>query len=140
MPERLRSDNGSPFASTASATSTTKCVRTKCWASGPLRSSSRARSGNTPERVPDPEYPLYWERRRECRDGSLKFQGRQPYLSEALAGDVVGSVEVEEDLWQIWFCGYKVAVLDSAQAKLWGVGSAGRRPATIQAALEAAKP
>ena len=92
-----------------------------------------------PERVPDPEYPLYWERRRVRRDGSLKFQGRQPHLSEALAGEAVGLVEVEEELWQIWFCDYKVAVLDAAQGKLWPVGSAGRRPAAIQAALEAGK-
>ena len=92
-----------------------------------------------PERVPDPEYPLYWERRRVRRDGSLKFQGRQPHLSEALAGEAVGLVEVEEQLWQIWFCDYKVAVWDAAQGKLWGVGSAGRRPAAIQAAMETPK-
>ena len=92
-----------------------------------------------PERVPDPEYPLYWERRRVRRDGSLKFQGRQPHLSEALAGEAVGLVEVEEQLWQIWFCDYKVAVWDAAQGKLWGVGSAGRRPAAVQAAMETPK-
>ena len=100
--------------------------------------SAHARSAREyPERVPDPEYPLHWERRRVRRDGSLKFQGRQPHLSEALAGEAVGLVE--EELWQIWFCDYKVAVLDTAQGKLWGVGSAGRRPATIQAGMEAAK-
>ena len=43
-----------------------------------------------PERVPDPEYPAHWERRRVRRDGSLKFQGRQPHLSAALAGEEVG--------------------------------------------------
>ena len=48
-------------------------------------------------------------------DGSLKFQGWQPHLSEALAGEAVGLVEVEEELWQIWFCDYKVAVLDAAR-------------------------
>ena len=100
--------------------------------------SAHARSAREyPERVPDPEYPLHWERRRVRRDGSLKFQGRQPHLSEALAGEAVGLVE--EELWQIWFCDYNVAVLDAAQGKLWGVGSAGRRPATIQAAMKAAK-
>ena len=62
--------------------------------------------------MPDPEYPLHWERR---RDGSLKFQGRHPHLSEALAGEAVGLVEGEEELWQIWFCDYKVAVLDAAR-------------------------
>ena len=72
--------------------------------------------------MPDPEYPLYWERR---WDGSLEFQGRQLHLSEALAGEAVGLVEGDEELWQIWYCDYKVA--------------AGRRPAVIQAASEAAE-
>ncbi len=48
------------------------------------------------------------------RDGSLKSQGRQPYLSEALAGEAVGLVEVKEELWQIWFCDYNVDVLGAA--------------------------
>ncbi len=69
------------------------------------------------------------------RHGSLKFQGRQPHLGEAPAGEAVGLVEGEEDLRQIWFCDYKVAALDGAQSELWGVGSAGCRPAAIQAAL-----
>ena len=73
------------------------------------------------------------------RDRSLKFQRRQPRLSEALAGEAVGLVEVEEELWQTWFCDDKVAALDAAQGKLWGVGFAGCRPAVIQAAREAAK-
>ena len=78
--------------------------------------SAHARSTREyPKRVPDPEYPLHWERCRVRRDGSLKFQGRQPHLSEALAGEAVGLVEVEEELWQIWFSDYKVAVLDAAR-------------------------
>ena len=49
------------------------------------------------ERVPDPENPLYWERCEVIRDGSLTFHGLQLHLSQALAGEAVGSVEVE--LW-----------------------------------------
>ena len=71
------------------------------------------------------------------RDGSLKLQGRQPHLSEALAGEAAGLVEVEEELDQFWFCDYQMAVLDAAQGRLWGVGSADPRPASIQAASEA---
>ena len=41
------------------------------------------------------------------RDGSLKLQGRQPHLSEALAGEAAGLVEVEEELDQFWFCDYR---------------------------------
>lgn len=52
------------------------------------------------------------------RDGSLKLQGRQPHLSEALAGEAAGLVEVEEELEQFWFCDYKMAVPDAAQGRL----------------------
>ena len=48
----------------------------------------------------------------------MKFQGHQPHLSAVLAGEAVGLVEVEEGLWQIRFCDYKVAMLDVVQGKL----------------------
>ena len=64
---------------------------------------------------------------------------RAAAASQRRPRESVGLVEVEEELWRIWFCDYEVAVLDTAQGKFWGVGSAGRRPATIQAAMEAAK-
>lgn len=106
----------------------------------PMPASAHARSAREyPEREPDLEYPPHWKQRRMHPDGSLKFRGRQPHLSEDLAGEAVGMVEVKKELWQIWFCDYKVAVLDSAQGEFWGVGSAGRRPEAIQAAMEAAK-
>ena len=31
-----------------------------------------------------------------------------------MAGEAVGLVEVEEKLWQIWFCDYKMDVPDAA--------------------------
>ena len=71
------------------------------------------------------------------RDGSLKLQGRQPHLSEALAGEAAGLVE--EELEQFCFCDYQMAVLDAAQRRLWGVGSADPRPASIQAGSAADK-
>ena len=63
-------------------------------------------------RLPNPECPLHWERRGAFRNGSLKFQGRQPTLNEALAAEPAERVEGEEQLWQIQFCDY--VVLSSA--------------------------
>ena len=37
------------------------------------------------------------------QDGRVKFQGRMYFLSEALAGETTGGVEVDQDIWQIWF-------------------------------------
>ena len=50
---------------------------------------------------PNPEYPLHWARRGAFRNGSLKFQGRQPTLNEALTGEPAALAEVEEQLRQI---------------------------------------
>ena len=53
-------------------------------------------------RLPNPECPLHWERRGAFRNGSLKFQGRQPNLSEALTVEPAELVEVEEQLRQTY--------------------------------------
>ena len=58
---------------------------------------------NCPEAAADPEYPGHWERRRVKRGGYVKFQGQLRFLSEALAGELTGWVEADEDAWQIWF-------------------------------------
>ena len=54
------------------------------------------------ESGPNPEYPLHWERRGAFRNGSLKFQGRQPNLSETLAMEPAAVVEGEEQLRQTY--------------------------------------
>lgn len=48
------------------------------------------------ERVPDPEYPSHWERRRVYWDDSPKCRWRQLHPSEALAWEAAGLVGVEE--------------------------------------------
>ena len=54
------------------------------------------------EQVPDPEYPLHWERRGAIQNGSPKFQARQPNLSETLAMEPAAVVEGEEQLRQTY--------------------------------------
>ena len=58
------------------------------------------------------------------QDGSVKFQGRMYFLSEALASETTGWVEVDEDIWQIWFGPVEVALYDAAERTLWPLGSA----------------
>ena len=81
-----------------------------------------------PKRLLDPEYPGWWERRRVRHDGRVKFLGEKYFLSEALRGELVGLVEVEEDVWQIWFGPVEVALFDAANRELWPLGSAARSP------------
>jgi len=77
-------------------------------------------------RLPNPEYPLHWERRGAIQNGSPKFQGRQPKLIEALAGEPTALVEVEEQLRQSPFRNHGGAVLEATLWKLRGVASADR--------------
>ncbi len=81
-----------------------------------------------PRQLADPEYPGHWERRRVRHDGGVKFQGEQYFLSEALAGELVGWVEVEEALWQIWFGPLEIALYDAAHRELWPLGAAACGP------------
>jgi hypothetical protein len=55
-------------------------------------------------------------------DGSVKFQGREYFLSEALSGETTGWVEADEDIWQIWFGPVEVALYDAADCTLWSLG------------------
>lgn len=89
--------------------------------------------------MPVPQYPLHGERQQVRRDGSPRFQIRQPRLSETLAGEAPGLVGVEEEPSQLWFCPHGVAVLDAVLGERWDITSAGCRLATIRAALEGAE-
>lgn len=76
-----------------------------------------------PKKLTDPEYPGHWERRRVRPDGRVKFQGWKYFLSEALARESVGLVEVDEDVWQIWFGPVEIALFDAVNRELWPLGS-----------------
>jgi type I restriction enzyme M protein len=52
------------------------------------------------------------------------YQGRMYFLSEALASETTGWVEVDEDIWQIWFGPVEVALYDAVDRTLWPLGSA----------------
>jgi len=64
------------------------------------RNDLKTRLRISQENITGSTTPLQGERRRVCWDGQLQLQGRQPHLGEALAGEAVGLVEVEEELEQ----------------------------------------
>ena len=55
-------------------------------------------------------------------DGSVKFQGRTRFLVEALAGELTGWVEADEDSWQIWFGPAELAIFDASAGAIWPLG------------------
>lgn len=60
----------------------------------------------------EPEYPAYFELRRVSGHGSIKWRGRETFLSTALCGETVALDEVDEGLWSVYFCDRLLARLD----------------------------
>lgn len=56
-----------------------------------------------PEKIEEPVYPGHFELRRVRSGGEIKWRGQHHFLSEVLAGKLVGFEEVEDDLWSIHF-------------------------------------
>ena len=66
-----------------------------------------------PARVPEPEYPAGYHVRRVKEHGDIHFGNRVLFLSEVLAGEMVGlQEEDEEGGWRIWFGPVALAYLD----------------------------
>ena len=55
-----------------------------------------------PARLPEPEYPEYWQQRRVDAAGALNFQGHAIFLSEVLIGETVGLEEIDDGIWNVW--------------------------------------
>lgn len=56
-----------------------------------------------PAEIPLPRYPGYAEVRKVRHDGEILFAGQQVWVSEVLAGETVGLVEVDEGLWDVHY-------------------------------------
>ncbi len=57
-----------------------------------------------PARIEDPEYPLWHEVVTATRLGRVNFRGRHYFISEAIRGERLGCVEVEEGCFEVYFC------------------------------------
>ncbi|MQA92188.1 MAG: transposase [Gemmatimonas sp.] len=56
-----------------------------------------------PERLAPPDYPAHYEPRKVDAKGHFKFLGRSLFISHPLAGEHLGLVEIDDDLWTIRF-------------------------------------
>jgi len=57
-----------------------------------------------PKRMPEPEYPRWYEVVVPRRDGRVSWRGRQLFITRALTGERVGLVEIEEGCFEVYFC------------------------------------
>lgn len=56
-----------------------------------------------PERLPEIEYPAHYETRSVRTGGRIKWQGELLFVSEALIGERVGLVEIDDGIWSLYF-------------------------------------
>ena len=74
-----------------------------------------------PRQLPHPEYPAHFRVERAYPNGVISFCETQWYLSNCLAGELVGLEEVDDNRWTVYFGPIELGVLDvrSAKARGW---------------------
>ncbi len=56
-----------------------------------------------PGREPEIEYPATMQLRRISQQGSLKWKGERTFLSEVLARETVGLLEIDDELFEVYY-------------------------------------
>jgi putative transposase len=68
----------------------------------------QASARDYPERIAPPEYPGYYEPRKVDGNGRFKFRGLSLFLAHPMAGQWLGLVEIEDDLWSVRFYNHEL--------------------------------
>lgn len=79
-----------------------------------------------PSRLPDLQYPAGAELRWVSQQGSVKWKCRRTFLSEVLAREAVGLVEVDDELFEVYYGPLMLGWLDGRHAAF----AADRNPRT----------
>ena len=69
-----------------------------------------------PRRLPHPDYPAHFRVERAYPNGVISVGDTQWYLSNCLAGELVGLHEVDDDRWTVYFGPIELGVLDVRNA------------------------
>jgi transposase InsO family protein len=73
-----------------------------------------------PRQLPPLEYPAHVRVERAYPNGVISFRDTQWYLSNCLAGELVGLEEVDDERWKVYFGPVELGVLDVRSAKARG--------------------
>jgi hypothetical protein len=66
------------------------------------------------EQVPDPCYDADHQVARVRSDGAIRWRGELVYLTEALAGELVGIAEFDRDRWLVRFADVELGTIERA--------------------------
>jgi transposase InsO family protein len=73
-----------------------------------------------PPKLPPLEYPAHFRVERAYPNGVISFRETQWYLSNCLAGELIGLEEVDDDRWKVHFGPLELGMLDVRNAKSRG--------------------
>lgn len=72
-----------------------------------------------PDRIPEPEYAAHCEVRRVRRVGTIRFRGREIFISEVLAHETIALEESADGVWSVFFYHVLLARFDERDGKLY---------------------
>ena len=80
-----------------------------------------------PSVLPEPEYPGHFEVRRVSRNGGVRWRGAWLNVGHALLEESVGFEEVDDGVWDAYFCDLPIGRFDERDLRLVGtLGTHGR--------------
>ena len=72
-----------------------------------------------PLRLPELEYPAGFEQRRVNTNGVIKWQRREVFLTEALAGEQVGLQLIDDGVWLLMFASVVLGYFSDPDQKFY---------------------
>lgn len=70
-----------------------------------------------PKRMPKPDYPAHFEKRKVDNNGSVKWRDQRIFLGEGLAGETIALEPIDDQIWRTIFYGFFIATLDEEKSK-----------------------
>lgn len=68
-----------------------------------------------PNRIPEVEYPGYYQVREVGPGGVFSWHSRKIFVSHSLIGERLGMQEIEDGLWKVWFADMELGVFDEVE-------------------------
>ena len=82
----------------------------------------RRSSRRYPRRIPNVEYPAHFEVRRISNRGALRWHKHRIFVSEVLKTEYVGLEEIDDGIWNVYFCAQLLGRFDVREGKIHPVG------------------
>jgi transposase InsO family protein len=73
-----------------------------------------------PTRLDDPDYPGHFEVRRVRSGGEMKFKGGMQFVSQALAGQLIGLEPIDDGVWSVVFVNTELGRYDVRKHRIFG--------------------